>query len=112
MVTTTGVAPGFLLLPAREYSWEIDRQIEIRVPLQGKISELVEPEALAGSTPFSEEDEFCVFEDNLVLLWELVRVLFAESKYPKLEDDECLMVVALNFSENEVILHGEIIKSI
>ncbi len=112
MTTATGVAPGFLLVPAREYSWELGDIVEIRVPLKGKISDLVEPAALGSSNLFTESDEFSIFEDNLVLFWELVRVLFADSKYPKLEDNESLMVVALDFSESDAILHGKIIKSI
>ena len=43
-----GVAPGFLLMPAREYEWERGERVELRVPLEGKFSDFVEPGALAA----------------------------------------------------------------
>ena len=46
------------------------------------------------------------------LVWELVRVLFAESKYPSLESDECFNVVALDVDVGKLTVHGEIIKAI
>ena len=112
MVRTVGIAPGFLLLPAQEYEWEVKQKVEIRLPRRGKISDLSGPTYLVGNTPFSTEDDFSVYEDNLVLFWELIRVLFAQSQYPALEPDECLAVVALQFSEDEVIVHGEVIKNV
>ena len=41
MSKATGVAPGFLLLPAREYEWQLEKKIQIRVPLKGSIQELL-----------------------------------------------------------------------
>lgn len=110
--TVKGVAPGFLLLPAREYSWELVRRIEVEVPNTGSLQELVGPKEFAPGVTFSGEDSFSVFEDNTLLLWELIRVLFAKAAYPALKDDECLNVVALDFKGDTVVLHGEIIRSV
>ena len=107
MSKTVGVAPGFLLLPAREYEWELKNKIELRLPLKGTADDTM-PESIK----IAGDNEYSIFEDNVLLLWELVRVMFAGAKYPKLEDDECLNVVALEFTEDEVILYGEIIQSI
>lgn len=107
-----GVAPGFLLLPAREYSWELVRRIQVEVPNTGSLQEMVGSKEFALGVGFSGEDAFSIFEDNTLLLWELVRVLFAKAAYPALQDDECLNVVALEFSGDTVVLHGEVIRSL
>lgn len=112
MGSVKGVAPGFLLLPAREYEWLLQRKVQIRAPLKGKIRDLLGEKALAAGVKIAGEDDFSVFEDDLLLLWELVRVLFAQSQYPALNDDECLNVVALEFEGDEVVIHGEVIKNV
>ncbi len=111
--TVRGVAPGFLLMPAREYVWERGERVELRVPLEGKLSDFLEPGALAAGVRIAGEDEFKIYDgDDIFLLWEITRVLFAKSKYPNLRDDECLNIVALERDGNELVLYGEIIKSI
>ncbi len=113
MSTAKGVAPGFLLLPAREYGWELKRKMEFRIPLEGSISDILNKGILPPTNvKIGGDDHFSIFEDKLLLLWELVRVMFAESRYPQLEDDEALNVVALEFTDDEVIVHGEVIKSV
>lgn len=114
MSKAIGVAPGFLLLPAREYEWQLEKKIEIRVPLKGSIQELLKATDLPDRprVRIAGDDEFSIFEDNLLLLWEIVRVLFAQGNYPALEDDQSLNIVALEFSGDEVVLHGEVIKSV
>lgn len=110
--TARGVAPGFLLMPAREYKWELKNRVEIRVPIEGKISELLEPGALDAGVKIAGDDEFVTFEGDVFFLWETVRVLFATSLYPNLLDDECLNVVALERDGDELIIYGEIIRSV
>ena len=112
MPRTVGVAPGFLLLPAREYVWELKNKVELRIPLKGTISEILNKYILADGTKIAGDDDFSIFEDNVLLLWELVRVMFAGAKYPELADDECLNVVALEFDGDEVVLFGEVIQSV
>ena len=112
MANTVGVAPGFLLLPAREYEWELLKKIELRLPLKGSISEVLQKDLMMADMQIAGEDEFSIFEDNLLLLWEVVRVMFAGSRYPALEDNECLNVVALEFTDDEVVVYGEVIRSL
>jgi hypothetical protein len=112
MSKTVGVAPGFLLLPAREYEWELKKKVEFRLPLKGSIESTIGKNALMGGIKIAGEDEFSIFEDNVLLLWEIVRVMFAGARYPELESDECLNVVALEFEGDEVIIYGEVIKSV
>lgn len=107
MSKVTGVAPGFLLLPAREYSWELVRRVTLKVPNTGNIQELLNKERVASNVSFPGEPEFTIFEDNLLQLWQIVRVLFAETNYPALADDECLNVVALEFQDNVVTCMGK-----
>ena len=108
-----GVAPGFLLMPAREYEWERGERVELRVPLEGKLSDFVETEALAAGVRIAGDDEFQIFGgDNVYVLWEITRVLFAKAIYPSLKDNECFNVVALEKEEDELIIYGEIIKNV
>lgn len=112
MSKATGVAPGFLLLPAREYEWQLEKKIQIRIPVKGSIQELLSGTDLPTGMRIAGDDEFSVFEDGLLLLWEIIRVLFSQGKYPSLEDDQSLNIVALEFEGDEVVLHGEVIKSV
>jgi len=110
-----GVAPGFLLIPAREYSWELVTRVQIRVPNEGSIKSLVGDKAFAEGVTFPGDDEFCLFDDNALLLWEIVRVLFAGAQYPQLKDNECLNVVAIDLPRTEtddLVLHGEIVRHV
>ena len=107
--TVKGVAPGFILTPAREYEWELRNRISIKIPNEGNISDLLHKEELANGVRIAGEDEFCILSDNTLLLWEIIRVLFAKSEYPNLKEDECFNVLALKFEDGEVILHGEVL---
>lgn len=107
----TGVAPGFLLFPAREYKWELKDRVQIRVPIEGKISEFLNEADLAEGVKIAGDDEFSVFDGDVFYLWELIRVLFARSEYPSLNDDECLNVVALEKDGDSLVVHGEVIKN-
>lgn len=107
-----GVAPGFLLLPAREYSWELVRRIKIEMPNEGSLTKLLNLAQNAEGLKFAGEDEFLLFADNTLLLWQVVQVLFAAKLYPDLQDTECLNVVALEVENGKVVLHGEVIRSL
>ena len=107
-----GVAPGFLLIPAREYEWQLKNRVEIRIPIEGKISDFLGAESLAEGVKIAGDDEFVVFDDGVFFLWEIVRVLFARSEYPSLSEKECLNVVALERDGEELIIHGEVIQSV
>lgn len=111
MATVRGIS-GLVLLPARDYEWELVGRHTIRVPLRGKISDSVKDHEFASGVKIAGEDDFSIFEDNVFLLWELVRVMFAEAKYPALKETECFNVVALELEGDEVVIHGEVIRSI
>jgi hypothetical protein len=109
--TAKGIS-GLVLLPAKDYGWELKGKCTIEVPLRGKISDLLAAQDAPEGFSMGGDDEFSIFEDNVFLIWELVRVLFAESKYPSLEPDECFNVVALDVDAGKLTVHGEIIKAI
>jgi hypothetical protein len=107
-----GVAPGFLLMPAREYSWELVNRVQIKILNEGKLAEVSKNYELGENLKIQGSDEFLVFDGKLLSFWEIVRVLFAGAQYPSLEDNQCLNVVGLEVDEddNSIVLHGEIIK--
>lgn len=99
-------------MPAREYDWQLVERIKIEIPNEGSIADLLDQSEQKAGLSFPGDDEFCLFSDGLFLLWEVVRVLFVSKKYPDLEDDQCLNVVALETEEDKIVLHGEIIRSV
>lgn len=111
MSTARGIS-GLVLLPAKEYEWELKGRHTIEVPNTGKITEFLSKNELESGTSIPGDDEFTIFDDGLFQLWELVRVLFADAQYPALEEGECFNVVALETDEDKILVHGEIIKSI
>lgn len=107
-----GVAPGFLLLPAREYEWELVKKLEITIPNQGQLSSLIKTNSPDDKLKFAGDDSFSIFEDGVLSLWEVIRVLFANVKYPDLKDDECFNVFGVEINEENIVLHGEVIKNV
>ena len=112
MVSVKGVAPGFLLLPAREYTYELKEKITIELPAAGRLSEILNKEELAEGVNIGLDDDFALFEDGVFYLWQVIGVLFAQTKYPQLKDDEMVNVVALERVGDNIILHGEILKCV
>jgi len=112
MNQVVGVSPGLILLPAREYVWELKQKVEIKIPNDGLISMLLQPDALAPGVKIAGEDEFIVFDDDLLSLWEIPRILFALKRYPQLEANQALNVVTLEVSGNEITIYGEVIESV
>lgn len=107
-----GVAPGFLLLPAREYEWELVRKLEITIPNKGQLGDLVKANSASEQLKFAGEDSFTVFEDGVLSLWEVIRVLFANVRYPDLKDDECFNVFGVEINDDNIVLHGEVIRNV
>lgn len=112
MATVKGVAPGFLLLPAREYSYELKKRVAIELPISGSTADLLKSAALGEGVKIGLEEDFNLFEEDVFYLWQVVGVLFAKSKYPQLSDDEMLSVVAIEKLNDKIILHGEILKCV
>lgn len=101
---------GLVLLPARDYEWELISRQSLEVPKEGKISELLNDKELASGVKIPGDDEFSIFEDNLFLFWELTRVLFSKGNYPDLKDGQFFNALAVEIKENSIMLHGEILK--
>lgn len=110
MVSVKGVAPGLMLLPAREYAWELINRVEIRIPVRGLISDYIKADELAKGIKIGGEDAFELYDEEYVYLWDIVRVLFATQKYPQLKDDQCFNVLALRKDGQDVVLFGEIVR--
>jgi len=112
MNQVVGVAPGLILLPAREYVWELKKRLEIKIPNEGFISEYLQQGELAPGVKILGEDEFLVFEDNLLSLWEIPRILFARKLYPQLEANQAFNVTTLALNGTDITIYGEIIESV
>jgi hypothetical protein len=112
MGRAVGVSPGLILLPAREYIWELKNRVEIKIPNGGLISEHLQSEMLATGVKIGGEDEFLVFGENLLSLWEIPRILFACKLYPQLKANQALNVMTLEMDDNEITIYGEIIESV
>ncbi len=106
-----GVAPGFVLMPARDYKWQVKNRVEIKIPLKGKVAQVIGARNMMDDFVIPGDDDFSIFEDDVFQMWEVTRILFASSQYPDLESDECLNVVAMEIDGEELILHGEVIRS-
>jgi len=92
-----GIAPGFLLVPAREHRWEVKRNVEISVPKP-------------PSDRLGEDGPFFITEEGVSSLWMVVPFLFGNNKYPELADDECFNLTALEEDEEKIVLYGQILK--
>jgi len=103
--------PSFLLIPAREHEWTVDNErVQISVPKEGLISELLAKEALVEDIKIPGDDEFSIRDAGVFYMYELPRVLFALGKYPQLEDNQAFNVYAIEEVEENIIIHGAIIR--
>lgn len=112
MSRVVGVSPGLILLPAREYVWELKKRVEIKIPNEGLISDSLKSGELAEGVKIVGDDEFLVFGDNLLSLWEIPRILFAHKLYPQLEENQAFNVTTLEIDGEFVTIYGEIIESV
>ena len=112
MNQVVGISPGLILLPAREYVWELKKRVEIKIPNKGLISEHLHPEELAEGVKIVGEDAFIIFDDNMLSLWEIPRILFAHKLYPQLEANQAFNVTTLAVSDSEITIYGEVIESV
>jgi len=112
MNQVVGVAPGLILLPAREYVWELKKRMEIKIPNEGLISEHLKSGELSEGVKIVGDDEFLVFDDNMLSLWEIPRILFAHKLYPALETTQAFNITTLEVSANEITIYGEVIESV
>ena len=108
MSQVVGVSPGLILLPAREYVWELKNRLEIKIPNKGLISENLAEGDLAFGVKIIGEDEFLVFDEGMLSLWEVPRILFARKLYPQLEANQAFNVTTLEIVDDEITIYGEI----
>lgn len=110
-VKTIKGTPGFLLIPAREHEWTVDNErVQISVPKEGLISGLLDKESLAEGLKIPGDDEFSIRDAGVFYMYELPRVLFALGTYPQLEDNQAFNVYAIEEVEENIIIHGAIIR--
>jgi len=112
MSRVVGMAPGLLLLPAQELVWELKNKLEIRIPNEGFVSQLLESTKLEDGVTIPGDDSFLISEPGFVYLWQIVRILFAKNLYPKLENNQVFHITTLQIEDNELVLHGEVIEHI
>lgn len=105
--------PTMMLLPARHYTFKVyENDYSIIIPRKGFYNDL-------DDVFFKKEDgEFEILahvesENGEVLFMpSLSKVMFASAKYPKLENDQAFVPIAIIFREEEVELVGNIIQMI
>jgi len=112
MNQVVGISPGLILLPAREYVWELKNRVEIKIPNEGLISEHLQSDELSEGVKIVGDDAFLVFDDNMLSLWEIPRILFARKLYPQLEANQAFNVTTLAVSDSEITIYGEVIESV
>lgn len=103
--------PTMLMLPARNYKFQVDTtEYVLTIPRKGKYMDL-EPEL------FTEEDgEFEILskieeENNTQVLYmpSLTKVLFAVGTYPDLKEGQAFTPIAIIVRDDEVDIVGNII---
>lgn len=112
MNRVVGMAPGLLLLPAQKCTWELKDKLEIRIPNEGSIDEVLGATKLEQGVKIPGEDSFLISEPGFVYLWQIVRVLFAKNLYPKLKNNQVFHITTLQVEEEELVLYGEVIENI
>lgn len=105
--------PTMMMLPARNYTFNIyENDYSIVIPRKGTYKDLDEV--------FFDEDDggFDILahveeeKGEVLFVPSLSKVLFAAAKYPKLENDQAFVPIAIIFREDEVEIVGNIIQMI
>lgn len=105
--------PTMMLLPARNYAFKVyDTEYSIVIPRSGSYEDL-------DDVFFKEEDgKFDILahveeeKGEVLFMPSLSKVMFASAKYPKLENDQAFVPIAIIFRKDEVELVGNIIQMI
>lgn len=105
--------PTMMMLPARNYTFKIyEDDYSIIIPRKGMYKDL--------DGMFFDEDDggFDILsrveeeKGEVLFVPSLSKVLFATAKYPKLENDQAFVPIAIIFREDEVEIVGNIIQMI
>lgn len=101
--------PSMVLMPSRNYAFKLSKEVYvITIPRKGTYHDL-EPNL------FSEEDgEFELYNDKkgIMYLPAISKVLFANKKYPELEDHQLFAPLSLVFKKDEVEISGYVVDMI
>jgi hypothetical protein len=101
--------PSMVLMPSRNYAFKLSKDVYvITIPRRGTYHEL-EPGF------FSEEDgEFELYNEKkgIMYLPAISKVLFANKKYPKLEDHQLFAPLSLVFKKDVVEISGYVVDMI
>ena len=98
--------PTMVLLPARNYYFQVTGQHKITLPRKGTYAEL-EPGY------FSESDgEFNLLdsENSIMYLPAISKVLFATKQYPNLKPNQLFAPIAVKYEEEEVHIYGQLVE--
>ena len=103
--------PAMMMLPARNYTFNVhEENYSIKIPRKGSYKDL-------DDVFFKPEDgDFEIMsyveEENgdVLFIPSISKVLFATTKYPKLENDQAFVPIALIVREEEVEIVGNIIQ--
>ena len=113
-VTTFKGMPGLVLLPSHMYKFEIvTNDCLLSVPISGKFSEMY-PDFFKEAKKNETTDKFEVVSDKSGIKYlfstSLIEVLFADSKYPALENDEIFAIGSMFLSEEILYINGAVLK--
>jgi len=105
--------PTMMLLPARNYAFKVfEHDYTITLPRRGKYADF-------DNVMFSENDgEFNIMDyvddenGNVLFMPSLSKALFATAQYPKLEDDQAFIPIAIVIREDDIEIVGNIIQMI
>lgn len=106
MSETTNVTgmPTMALLPAKNYNFDLLSDVfEITIPAKGRYVDI-------DSEFFSEDDgEFCVYEEGVLNMSMITKVLFSTSKYPELVEGQLFCPTDLKLSEDQITVYGQVL---
>ena len=104
-VKVTGL-PSALLLPARDYEFNVYDTYKLIIPKNGKYHDLA-PEI------FDENSgEFHLFKDGVLHVPAITRVLLACNKYPDLKSNQALAILSIQELENTVAVFVSLVEFI
>jgi len=96
--------PSALLLASREYKFKLLEDVKLIIPKSGKYCDLA-PDV------FTEDDgEFHIFHNGVLFVPAITKVLLGTKKYPALEDNQALALLAIQEQEDTVVIFGSIVE--
>ncbi len=96
--------PTLAMLPANNFKINInEKMFTMHVPCKGTYLEL-------DPSFFTEEDgSFVIYEDNVLNISTITKVLFGVKQYPSLADNQLFCPVNFVISDNDITINGKIV---